>query len=242
MAEPAVLLEHLTMRFGSFTAVDDVSFRVFPGEIFGFLGANGAGKSTTIRMLCGILRPTSGRGIVGGVDITVDPEAVKPFIGYMSQRFSLYDDLTVRENLDFYAGIYGVPDRRAAVRTALAAAGLAETENRLTGSLPVGWKQQLSLAAAVMHGPRILFLDEPTSGVDPVTRRSFWKAIRAMAGRGTTVFVSTHYMTEAEYCDRLAVMRAGRIMAIGSPEELRREASADSLEDVFLSLASGEAT
>jgi len=230
------------MRFGSFTAVDDVSFRVFPGEIFGFLGANGAGKSTTIRMLCGILRPTSGRGIVGGVDITVDPEAVKPFIGYMSQRFSLYDDLTVRENLDFYAGIYGVADRRAAVGKALAAAALGDVENRLTGSLPVGWKQQLSLAAAVMHGPRILFLDEPTSGVDPVTRRSFWRGIRAMASRGTTVFVSTHYMTEAEYCDRLAVMRAGRIMAIGSPEELRREASADSLEDVFLSLASGEAT
>jgi ABC-2 type transport system ATP-binding protein len=236
MPEPAVRLDRLTKRFGGFTAVDGITFDVAPGEIFGFLGANGAGKSTTIRMLCGILRPTSGQGTVGGVDITRNPEDVKGFIGYMSQRFSLYEDLTVGENLDFYAGIYRVPDAKAATRRALGQAGLSEMRGHVTASLPVGWKQQLSLAAALMHGPRILFLDEPTAGVDPVTRGRFWKVIRSKAREGTTVFVTTHYMTEAEYCDRLAIMRAGRIIALGSPDGLKQECSTVTLEDVFVSL------
>ena len=236
MAEAAVTLENLTKKFGDFTAVDNISFTVNKGEIFGFLGANGAGKSTTIRMLCGILRPTSGRGIVGGVDISKTPEQVKSFIGYMSQKFSLYDDLTVTENLEFFAGIYGVEDIPAAISKAIASAGLTGKGTRITGSLPVGWKQQLSLASAVMHGPSILFLDEPTSGVDPITRRKFWETIRAKAEDGTTVFVTTHYMMEAEYCDRLSIMRAGTVIAIGSPGELKQRQQKNSLEDVFISL------
>jgi ABC-2 type transport system ATP-binding protein len=237
MPDPAVSLRDLSKRFGNFTAVDRITFDVEAGEIFGFLGANGAGKSTTIRMLCGILRPSSGRGIVGGVDLLESPEAVKPFIGYMSQKFSLYDGLTVEENLDFFAGIYQVANRRMAVEKALVSSGLAGMHRKLTGSLPVGWKQQLSLAASVMHEPRILFLDEPTSGVDPLTRRRFWHTIRDMADAGATVFVTTHYMTEAEYCDRLAIMKAGRVIALGSPQELKRVASVDTLDDVFVALA-----
>lgn len=236
MAEAAVTLENLTKKFGDFTAVDNISFTVNKGEIFGFLGANGAGKSTTIRMLCGILRPTSGRGIVGGVDISKTPEQVKTFIGYMSQKFSLYDDLTATENLEFFAGIYGVEDIPAAINKAIASAGLTGKGKRITGSLPVGWKQQLSLASAVMHGPSILFLDEPTSGVDPITRRKFWETIRAKAEDGTTVFVTTHYMMEAEYCDRLSIMRAGKVIAIGSSGELKQRQQKNSLEDVFISL------
>ena len=237
--EPAVTLRNLTKKFGDFTAVDNISFTVNKGEIFGFLGANGAGKSTTIRMLCGILRPTKGRGIVGGVDISKTPELVKPFIGYMSQKFSLYDDLTIEENLNFFAGIYGVEDRKAAVNKAIKSAGLTGKERKMTGSLPVGWKQQLSLASAVMHSPGILFLDEPTSGVDPITRRRFWETIRAKSDEGTTVFVTTHYMLEAEYCDRLSIMRAGKVIAIGSPGELKQKNKKDSLEDVFVSLVQG---
>lgn len=234
--QTAVTIEHLTKKFGDFTAVDDISFTVSKGEIFGFLGANGAGKSTTIRMLCGILRPTSGRGIVGGVDISKTPERVKPFIGYMSQKFSLYDDLTIEENLNFFAGIYGVKNRKDAVDKAVAGAGLIGKKKKITGSLPVGWKQQLSLASAVMHSPTILFLDEPTSGVDPITRRKFWETIRAKSDEGTTVFVTTHYMIEAEYCDRLSIMRAGKVIAIGSPGELKQKYEKNSLEDVFVSL------
>ncbi|MCK5132912.1 MAG: ABC transporter ATP-binding protein [Candidatus Sabulitectum sp.] len=237
--EPAVTLQSLTKKFGDFTAVDNISFTVNRGEIFGFLGANGAGKSTTIRMLCGILKPTKGRGIVGGVDISKTPELVKPFIGYMSQKFSLYDDLTIEENLNFFAGIYGVKDRKAAVNKAIKSAGLTGKEKKMTGSLPVGWKQQLSLASAVMHSPGILFLDEPTSGVDPIIRRKFWETIRAKAEGGTTVFVTTHYMLEAEYCDRLSIMRAGKVIAIGSPGELKQKNKKDSLEDVFVSLVQG---
>lgn len=234
--EAAVIIENLTKKFGDFTAVDNISFTVEKGEIFGFLGANGAGKSTTIRMLCGILKPTSGRGIVGGVDISKSPEEVKTFIGYMSQKFSLYDDLTIEENLNFFAGIYGVSNRKEAVKTAIESAGLTGKEKKITGTLPVGWKQQLSLASAVMHGPSILFLDEPTSGVDPITRRKFWETIRMLADQGTTVFVTTHYMMEAEYCDRLSIMRAGKVIAIGSPGELKQRYKKDSLEDVFVSL------
>ena len=238
--QQAVILQNLTKKFGDFTAVDNISFTVNRGEIFGFLGANGAGKSTTIRMLCGILKPTSGRGIVGGIDISKTPEKVKSFIGYMSQKFSLYDDLTIEENLNFFAGIYGVGDRKAAVSKAVKDAGLTGREKKMTGSLPVGWKQRLSLASAVMHKPGILFLDEPTSGVDPITRRKFWETIRAKSNEGTTVFVTTHYMTEAEYCDRLSIMRAGKVIAIGSPGELKQKNGKDSLEDVFVSLVQRE--
>lgn len=234
MAEHAVVLENLTKKFGDFTAVNGISLTVDKGEIFGFLGANGAGKSTTIRMLCGILRPTSGRGIVGGVDITRTPEKVKDFIGYMSQKFSLYDDLTIGENLDFYAGIYAVPNRERAMGKALSDAGLTGMGKKLTGSLPMGWKQRLALACSVMHGPSILFLDEPTSGVDPNTRRKFWAGIREMASQETTVFVTTHYMLEAEYCDRISIMKAGDVVAMGSPEELKK--GGKNLEDVFISL------
>jgi len=236
MAEPVVVLQNLTKTFGSFTAVDSISFSVNKGEIFGFLGANGAGKSTTIRMLCGILRPTSGTGLVGGVDITKTPEKVKNFIGYMSQKFSLYDDLTVEENLNFFAGIYRVENRKRAVENALEKAGLENKGTSITGSLPVGWKQQLSLAGAVMHNPAILFLDEPTSGVDPVTRRKFWETIHSLAENGTTVFVTTHYMMEAEYCDRLAIMRGGKLIALGTPAELRQSTSCNTLEEVFIAL------
>ncbi len=240
MNEFAVTIENLTKKFGSFTAVDNISFTVNKGEIFGFLGANGAGKSTTIRMLCGILKPTSGRGIVGGVDISKTPEKVKPFIGYMSQKFSLYDDLTIEENLNFFAGIYGVKNRNLAVNKAIKSAGLEGKEKKMTGSLPVGWKQQLSLASAVMHKPEILFLDEPTSGVDPISRRKFWETIRAKSDEGTTVFVTTHYMMEAEYCDRLSIMRAGKVIALGSPGELKQKNKKESLEDVFISLVQEE--
>ena len=234
MAEHAVVLEDLTKKFGNFTAVNGISLTVEKGEIFGFLGANGAGKSTTIRMLCGILKPTSGRGMVGGVDITRTPEKVKDFIGYMSQKFSLYDDLTIQENLDFYAGIYAVPDSERATGKALADAGLSGMGKKLTGSLPMGWKQRLALACSVMHRPSILFLDEPTSGVDPNTRRKFWASIREMASLGTTVFVTTHYMLEAEYCDRISIMKTGDVVAMGSPEELKK--GGRTLEDVFISL------
>ncbi len=236
MAEPAVMLQDLCKKFGSFTAVDNISLTVKKGEIFGFLGANGAGKSTTIRMLCGILKPTSGRGVVGGVDITETPEKVKSFIGYMSQKFSLYNDLTIRENLEFYAGIYGVANREEAIEKAIESAGLSGKGNKLTGDLPVGWKQQLSLASAVMHNPEILFLDEPTSGVDPVSRRKFWETIRDKADGGTTVFVTTHYMLEAEYCDRISIMQKGRVIAMGSPEDLKKQQKKNTLEDVFISL------
>lgn len=240
MAEPAVVLRELTKKFGDFTAVDSISLSVNRGEIFGFLGANGAGKSTTIRMLCGILKPTSGTGTVGGVDITRTPEKVKDFIGYMSQKFSLYDDLTIGENLHFYAGIYGVENRDEAVRNALERSALPGMEDSMTVSLPVGWKQRLALAAAVMHEPSIVFLDEPTSGVDPNTRRKFWRSIRELSDGGTTVFVTTHYMMEAEYCDRLSVMRQGKVIAVGSPEELKRSRGRETLEDVFISLVKGE--
>ena len=235
------MIDHLTKKFGDFTAVDDISFTVNKGEIFGFLGANGAGKSTTIRMLCGILKPTSGRGIVGGVDISKTPEKVKTFIGYMSQKFSLYDDLTIQENLNFFAGIYGVKDRKAAVKRAVISAGLTGKEKKITGSLPVGWKQRLSLASALMHEPAILFLDEPTSGVDPITRRKFWETIRSISQKGTTVFVTTHYMLEAEYCDRLSIMRAGKVIALGTPGELKQMNHKNSLEEVFVSLVQEEA-
>ena len=219
----AVGVRDLTRRFGDFTAVDRVSFEVGTGEIFGFLGPNGAGKTTTIRMLTGLLQPTSGTGHVAGFDIRTETEAIKRSIGYMSQLFSLYADLTVDENIQLFAGLYGVRGERLAQRrrAVLAMAGLEEHHARLTGDLPLGWKQRLALGTAVLHEPPLLFLDEPTSGVDPVSRRAFWDLIYGLAAEGTTVFVSTHYMEEAEYCHRLALMNRGRIIALDAPATLR---------------------
>jgi ABC-2 type transport system ATP-binding protein len=221
--ESAVVVDHLTKRFGSFAAVDDVSFEAHRGEIFGFLGPNGAGKSTVIRILCGLLRPTSGLARVAGIDVAANPEAVRQQIGYMSQKFSLYDDLRVTENLELFAGLYSVPaaDVPARLAWALRMAGLEGREHAVTGSLAVGWKQRLALGCAVLHRPPIVFLDEPTSGVDPISRRQFWALIHEMVAGGMTVFVTTHYMDEAEYCHRLLLIDHGRIVALGSPTELK---------------------
>jgi ABC-2 type transport system ATP-binding protein len=221
----AVKVENLERRFGDFVAVDRISFQVSRGEIFGFLGPNGAGKSTTIRMLTGLLAPSGGSGWVGGLDIRTQSEAVKEIIGYMSQKFSLYEDLTVEQNLSFYGGIYRIPEEKKTTRKAwaLEMAGLTGREKNLARELAGGWRQRLALGAAILHEPRILFLDEPTSGVDPISRRNFWDLIRTMAHEGVTVFVTTHYMDEAEYCDRLALIYRGRIIALGTPDELKRE-------------------
>jgi len=220
--EPSVVVNGLTKRFGDFVAVDNVSFDAHRGEIFGFLGPNGSGKSTTIRILCGLLSPSSGSARVAGIDVAKDPEAVRQHIGYMSQKFSLYNDLRVGENLRFFAGMYSVPAREIPERIAwaLKMAGLQGRENKPTGSLAVGWKQRLALGCAVLHRPPIVFLDEPTSGVDPVSRRQFWDLIHAMVHEGVTVFVTTHYMDEAEYCNRLVLLDRGRIVAMGTPTEL----------------------
>ena len=232
--ELAVQVDHLTKKFGSFIAVDDVSFQVKKGEIFGFLGPNGAGKSTTIRMLCGLLSPTSGSGTVGGFDIMRDAERIKLHIGYMSQKFSLYEDLTVTENIGFYGGIYGLAGSRLENRRqwALEMAGLQEHRKSLTAILSGGWKQCLALACAILHEPPIIFLDEPTSGVDPLSRRRFWDLIYAMADQGITIFVTTHYMEEAEYCDRVALIYGGRMIASGSPLELKTTAMQDRIIDL----------
>jgi ABC-2 type transport system ATP-binding protein len=220
----AVRVEGLTRVFGDFVAVDHLSLHVTRGEIFGFLGPNGAGKSTTIRMLCGLLLPTSGSGSVGGYDIITQSEDIKQNIGYMSQKFSLYDDLTVGENIDFFSGIYSVEESKKEERKewALAMAGLGDKRGAITKTLPGGYKQRLALGCAILHEPLILFLDEPTSGVDPVSRRNFWTMIYEMARAGTTVFVTTHYMDEADYCDRLALIYRGTIIAEGTPNELRK--------------------
>jgi ABC-2 type transport system ATP-binding protein len=223
--QPSVVVRNLTKRFGDFVAVDDVSFEARHGEIFGFLGPNGSGKSTTIRILCGLLRPSSGRATVAGIDVARNPEAVRQQIGYMSQKFSLYNDLRVAENLEFFAGMYSVPKSEIPGRIAwaLKMAGLEGREHNPTGSLAVGWKQRLALGCAVLHRPPIVFLDEPTSGVDPVSRRQFWDLIHSMVGEGVTVFVTTHYMDEAEYCNRLVLLDRGRIVAMGTPTELKGE-------------------
>jgi ABC-2 type transport system ATP-binding protein len=220
---PAVEVSGLTRRFGDFVAVDDVSFAVAPGEVFGFLGPNGAGKTTTIKMLNGLLVPSAGTGRVAGFDVARERRAIRRSIGYMSQLFSLYADLTVTENIAFFSGLYSVPRERRADRRdrVLEMAGLTGQRDRLTGELSLGWKQRLALGCAVLHEPPILFLDEPTSGVDPVSRRRFWDLIYALADGGTTVFVSTHYMEEAEYCDRLALMNRGRLIALDAPAALR---------------------
>jgi ABC-2 type transport system ATP-binding protein len=220
----AVKVDNLTRTFGDFVAVDHISLEVAKGEIFGFLGPNGAGKSTTIRMLCGLLLPSGGEGTVGGYNIITQSEEIKQSIGYMSQKFSLYDDLTVEENINFFSGIYSVPGSKKESRKnwALEMAGLREKRGALTKTLPGGFKQRLALGCAILHEPPILFLDEPTSGVDPVSRRNFWALIYDLARGGTTIFVTTHYMDEADYCDRLALIYRGRIIAEGAPNELRR--------------------
>ena len=219
MSDVVVSVRELTRRFGDFTAVDRVSFDVFEREVFGFLGPNGAGKTTTIKMLNGLLVPTSGSGTVAGHDLMTDSEAIKQTIGYMSQAFSLYADLTVVENIDFFAGLYGVPRRRRAERRdwVLETARLTDERNRMVGELSLGFKQRLALGCAVLHDPQLLFLDEPTSGVDPISRRRFWDLIYELASAGTTVFVSTHYMVEAEYCNRLALMNRGKLIALDTP-------------------------
>ena len=222
-SEYAVAVENLEKRFGDFQAVNKVSFQVKRGEIFGFLGPNGAGKSTTIRMLCGILAPTAGKATVIGFDVFREAEQIKSHIGYMSQKFSLYEDLTVEENIDFYSGIYRIPkeDKKARKDWVIKMSGLEEHRNSLTAILPGGWRQRLALGCALLHKPPVIFLDEPTSGVDPISRRNFWDLIYQLAAEGVTVFVTTHYMDEAEYCDRLAMIYRGELVAIGTPDELK---------------------
>jgi ABC-2 type transport system ATP-binding protein len=239
MAEPVIITENLTRKFGDFTAVDNITFDVKKGEIFGFLGANGAGKTTAIRMLTGLLTPTSGKAQVSGNDVYLQAEAIKKNIGYMSQKFSLYDDLTVEENIRFYGGIYGIPDKDLIqkMNEVIESTGLEEVRNKQIRSLPLGWKQKLAFSIAIIHQPNIVFLDEPTGGVDPVTRRQFWEKMYEAANRGITVFVTTHYMDEAEYCDRISIMVDGRIDALGSPEKLKDDFSAQSIEEVFIQLA-----
>jgi ABC-2 type transport system ATP-binding protein len=230
----AVVLQDLVKRFGDFTAVDRLSLSVPKGEIFGLLGPNGAGKSTTIRMLCGILAPTAGTGSVAGFDIATESERIKERIGYMSQKFSLYEDLTVEENIEFYGGIYGVPAFRLAERKRwiLEMANLEERAGSLTGELATGWKQRLALGCAAVHEPDILFLDEPTAGVDPISRRNFWDLIYDAASRGVTVFVTTHYMDEAEHCDRLGLIYGGKLIALGSPAQLKERCGTGTLLEV----------
>ena len=222
-SEYAVTVENLEKRFGDFQAVNKVSFQVKRGEIFGFLGPNGAGKSTTIRMLCGILAPTAGKANVIGFDVFREAEQIKSHIGYMSQKFSLYEDLTVEENIDFYSGIYRIPkeDKKARKDWVIKMSGLEEHRGSLTAILPGGWRQRLALGCALLHKPPVIFLDEPTSGVDPISRRNFWDLIYQLAAEGVTVFVTTHYMDEAEYCDRLAMIYRGELVAIGTPDELK---------------------
>ncbi len=223
MTDPAILADGLTKRFGDFTAVDGVSFEVQTGEVVGYLGPNGSGKTTTIRMLLGLLRPTAGRGKVLGYDVVRQTEAIRPLVGYMSQKFALYDELTVAENLTFYAGIYGLSQVSQRHKEVLDLVGLSGRENERAGQISGGWRQRLALAIALVHQPRLLFLDEPTSGVDPVARRAFWNTIDELAQAGTTVFVSTHYMDEAEYCGRLGIMSAGRLLAMDTPAALKRK-------------------
>ena len=239
MSQPVIQTEQLTKRFGAFTAVDRISFQVDKGEIFGFLGANGAGKTTAMRMLCGLSKPTSGKGTVAGYNIASQSESVKRSIGYMSQKFSLYEDLKVWENIRLFAGIYGMEERLIAPKTdeLLTRLGFADERNTLVKALPLGWKQKLSFSVSIFHEPRIVFLDEPTGGVDPVTRRQFWELIYDAADRGITVFVTTHYMDEAEYCDRVAIMSEGKIVALDTPAALKLNFGAQSMDEVFLKIA-----
>jgi len=235
----SIEVDGLTRRFGTFTAVDAISFDVAQGEVFGFLGANGAGKTTAIRMLIGLLAPTAGSARVAGYDVATQAELVKRNIGYMSQRFSLYEDLTVRENITLYGGIYGLSDEAIEKRTAelVDRLDLRDDVDTRVKSIPLGWKQKLAFSVAVLHDPKVVFLDEPTGGVDPITRRQFWELIYTTAAAGTTVFVTTHYMDEAEYCDRVSIMVDGRIVALGTPSELKAQYEARTIDDLFVRLA-----
>ncbi|AOS83674.1 hypothetical protein BIU88_05635 [Chlorobaculum limnaeum] len=239
MSEQVIQTEKLTKRFGSFTAVDEISFSVAAGEIFGFLGANGAGKTTAMKMLTGLLAPTSGSATVAGFDVYRQTESIKRNIGYMSQRFSLYDDLTPRENIRFFGGIYGLGKSEIAEKgeRLLDSLDLTEAADTRLAALPLGWKQKLAFSVALLHEPKLVFLDEPTGGVDPVTRRRFWDMIYEAAANGVTVFVTTHYMDEAEYCDRVSIMVDGRIAALDTPDGLKRSFEAMSMNDVFIRLA-----
>ena len=241
MNDVIISVQDLCKCFGDFTAVDHITFEVQRGEIFGFLGANGAGKTTAMRMLCGLSYPTSGSGRVAGFDVMTQGEQIKRHIGYMSQRFSLYDDLTVRENIRLYAGMYGLGRYETLRRTVsvLNRLHFRSEADTLVGSLPLGWKQKLAFSVATLHRPEVVFLDEPTGGVDPVTRRQFWEMIYEAAAGGTTVFVTTHYMDEAEYCSRVSIMVDGKIEALGAPAELKREFGAESMDEVFRILARG---
>lgn len=241
MSNLVISVRNLTKRFGNFTAVDSISFDVSKGEIFGFLGANGAGKTTAMRMLCGLSYPTSGTGTIAGLDVRKDGELIKRKIGYMSQRFSLYNDLTVRENMRLYASIYGLSKQETDERSTqlLSRLNFLSERNTLVGSLPLGWKQKLSFAVATIHRPEIVFLDEPTGGVDPITRRQFWELIYEAVADGTTIFVTTHYMDEAEYCSRVSIMVDGKIAALDTPTRLKQQFAAKSMDEVFHTLARG---
>lgn len=234
-------IKGLTKKFGTFTAVDNISFNVRKGEIFGFLGANGAGKTTAMKILCGLSKPTSGEGFVAGFSINGEQEKIKRHIGYMSQKFSLYSDLKVWENIRLFGGIYGLKRKEIAEKTEtiIESLGMDDWRNTLVGSIPQGWKQKLAFSIAMIHEPQIVFLDEPTGGVDPETRRKFWEMIYEASGKGTTIFVTTHYMDEAEYCNRVSVMVDGRIKAIDSPDKLKAMCGADNMDSVFRKLAGG---
>jgi ABC-2 type transport system ATP-binding protein len=237
--EKIITVQNLTKSFGVFTAVKGISFDVYKGEIFGFLGANGAGKTTAMKMLIGISRPSSGKAIVAGFDVIEHTERVKKSIGYMSQKFSLYDDLTIKENITFFGGIYGLSRKniKQKMNELITELSLQDVANKLVGSLPLGWKQKLSFSIALLHDPQIVFLDEPTGGVDPITRRQFWEMIYAQANKGTTIFVTTHYMDEAEYCDRVSIMVDGVIEALDTPKKLKEQFKVGTMNDVFLKLA-----
>lgn len=239
MSDSIITAEKLTKTFGDFTAVNHITFEVGKGEIFGFLGANGAGKTTAMRMLTGLLAPSSGAAHVAGYDVFTQPEKIKSNIGYMSQKFSLYEDLTIVENIRFYAGIYGLTNRKIKAKTneLLDKLDLAQVKNSRIGALPLGWKQKLAFSVAIIHDPKIVFLDEPTGGVDPIIRRQFWDLIYEASHNGITVFVTTHYMDEAEYCDRISMMVEGKIAALDTPEALMAQYNTDSMHDVFVKLA-----
>ena len=239
--EVVIKTDKLTKRFGDFTAVNEITFEVHAGEIFGFLGANGAGKTTAIRMLCGLSIPTSGTATIAGYDVYTETEKIKGNIGYMSQKFSLYEDLTIKENIRFFGGIYGLTDSqlKERIETLIETLGMQNEVKKLVGSLPLGWKQKLAFSIAIIHEPKIVFLDEPTGGVDPVTRRQFWDLIYAAADRGITIFVTTHYMDEAEYCNRISMMVDGVIKALDTPTKLKQQFSVASMDEVFFELARG---
>lgn len=239
--ENIIYVENLTKMFGDFTAVNNISFNVQKGEIFGFLGANGAGKTTAMKMLIGLSTPTSGNAHIAGFDVYTNPNDIKKNIGYMSQKFALYDDLTVKENITFFGGIYGLSGEQIKKKRyeLVEELGLQNVVNELVSSLPLGWKQKLAFSVALLHEPKIIFLDEPTGGVDPITRRQFWEMIYKSAHNGTTIFVTTHYMDEAEYCDRVSIMVEGKIEALDTPKKLKEQFKVDSMNDVFLKLARG---